>query len=94
MIVRLETNIQRVVISLKCQFGEFSAFYLVIGSRFQNGIPFHTQVLALYEQDLSTLLITRWIIIRSEEYLKDPATVRILCNYKQFNLKQILVLML
>lgn len=47
MIMRLETNIQRIVISLKCQFGKFSAFYLVIGSRFQNRIPFHTQVLAL-----------------------------------------------
>lgn len=45
MIMRLETKIQRLVINLKRQFGKFSAFYLVIGSRFQNKIPSHTQVL-------------------------------------------------
>lgn len=45
MIMRLETKIRRLVISLKRQFGKFSSFYLVIGFRFQNRIPSHTQVL-------------------------------------------------
>lgn len=59
-------NIQTLGISLKCQFGKFSSFYLVIGSRFQNRMPSHTQLLALQEQDLSMLLMTRWVIIQPE----------------------------